>query len=352
MIDFTPDTPPAPLLAEIVRIYERAAARLRDIVLRVPGGPGAVYTRSRAAQHLAQIDQVLALLRQQAAAWTSAALEQALAQGQADALRYLQAMGLPQHALRPSFARFNSQAVSVLARDTAADLAKAAGSMADAAKTTLHRMQATGVSNAEVNQILSGRTIIEGRPRLAIRELRDALRAVHGKTVTIQSKHGPIEFKTGYYAEMVARTKTAQATIIANHETLCARGVDLVMITGHITKYPCTAYVGKVFSLSGSNGRYPALASLPGGGPPFHPNCSKYTVPWVTDLATPAQQRHADPAPSTVGVSWKQLNDQYDPALHKHITVSEQKEIAADIVSRARATGWTPTERVNPALGG
>lgn len=31
---------------------------------------------------------------------------------------------------------------------------------------------------------------------------------------------------------------------------------------------------------------YPALAGLPGGGPPFHPNCSKGTAAYVPELVS------------------------------------------------------------------
>src|SRR5207248_2252057 len=38
-----------------------------------------------------------------------------------------------------------------------------------------------------------------------------------------------------------------------------------------------------------SSDKYPAYASLPGGGPPFHPNCSKSTAPFIEALASKEQ---------------------------------------------------------------
>jgi hypothetical protein len=49
-----------------------------------------------------------------------------------------------------------------------------------------------------------------------------------------------------------------------------------------------------VFSLSGKSDKYPAYAELPGGGPPFHPNCSKSTRPFIEDLASSKQLDQAD----------------------------------------------------------
>jgi hypothetical protein len=62
-----------------------------------------------------------------------------------------------------------------------------------------------------------------------------------------------------------------------------------VTIVGRITPWFCTAYVGKVFSLSGNDPDFPPLDSVPGGGPPFHPNCSKSTAPFIRELASDAQ---------------------------------------------------------------
>jgi hypothetical protein len=101
----------------------------------------------------------------------------------------------------------------------------------------------------------------------------------------------------GYYAELVARTRTREAQVQARHERLGELGIDLVSIVGRISNSFCTAFLGQVFSLSGTSAKYPAYASLPGGGPPFHPNCSKSTRPYVEALATQAQAEQAETLP-------------------------------------------------------
>lgn len=148
-------------------------------------------------------------------------------------------------------------------------------------------------------RILAGRHVIEGQPDAAVRALRDELKKVHGDTVTIIDKNGdPINYKVGDYAHMVATTKTREATCKARHERLKEQGIDLVTIVGKQSKYPCSQLLGKVFSLSGDHQKYPALSSL-GGGPPFHPNCSKSTAPFVEDLADEAALQAAEPDPET-----------------------------------------------------
>jgi hypothetical protein len=122
------------------------------------------------------------------------------------------------------------------------------------------------------------------------------LRAVHGDRVSIIDKNGdPMEFGVGHYADMVARTKTRQATVTARHGRLEELGLDLVSIVGRVSQYFCTAFLGQVFSLSGKSEKYPAYSELPGGGPPFHPNCSKSTRPFVEELADERQMAAAEP---------------------------------------------------------
>ena len=54
----------------------------------------------------------------------------------------------------------------------------------------------------------------------------------------------------------------------ARHERLGELGLDLVAFVGRVSDNFCSAFLGQVFSLSGTSNKYPAYASLPGGGPP------------------------------------------------------------------------------------
>ncbi len=297
------DQPDPRLVAELVARYEGAAARVRQRVLHPRGKSDSArqWNQARAAQVLAQVEGEVAGLKQQAAKWTGAALSRSVARGVAVADRQAAQAGIrpPSTALAGSFAVLDRGAVEVLARDTVGDLTKAADSMRRQADNALRRMAAAGVSNAEVNSILSG-GVIEGQPVQAARELREALKKVHGRKVTITDKNGdPIEFDAGYYAKMVAVTKTREATSKARHARLAERGIDLVVVTGRISANFCTAYVDKVFSIAGGHRKYPPLSSLPGGGPPFHPNCSKSTAPFIEDLANPEEIAAGQPDPDT-----------------------------------------------------
>jgi len=297
------DKPDPRLVAELVARYEASAKRLRDRVLDPPGktANAQAFNQARASQVLAQVDDEVARLRGIAADWTGTALDASMQRGIATADRQAERAGVrePGSALRGTFSVVDRRAAEVLARDTVTDLIKAADSMRGQAANALRRMAATGVTNAEVNAILTA-GVIEGRPGNAIRELREALKLVHGKQVTIIDRNGdPITFAVGRYARMVALTKTRQATRIARHARLADKGIGLVKVVGRISDNFCTAYLDQVYSLTGDHPKYPSIDSLPNDGPPFHVQCSKSTAPFVEDLADPEDLQVGAPDPDT-----------------------------------------------------
>jgi len=318
-------------MREIVRQYESASARLRRRVIQPRGTSGAArqWDQARSAAILSQVDQDIRQLKDGATEWTGAALQQSMDQGIATADEQAAAAGIrpPDDggvSTRGALDVVDRNAVAAFARDTVRDLHKAADSMRSQAEEALKRMSATGVTTAEVNDILT-RGVIDGQPVRAQRELREALRKVHGDKVTIMDKNGmPREFGVGHYAGMVARTKTRQATRVARHSRLQQSGVDLVVIIGRISKNFCTAYMDKVFSLSGEHPTFPPLATTPGGGPPYHPNCSKGTAPFVEALADPEAIDLAQPDDDTR----RMLNERDRNALQQRFEKLEMGEAA------------------------
>ncbi len=164
--------------------------------------------------------------------------------------------------------------------------------MATQAKRAISKTSALGVSPQEINQILAGKGVIEGKPREAVRDLKIALEKVNGKTVAIPCKDGITrEYKTSYYAEVVGRSKMAEAVRQSQQDRYQSQGVDLVRIVGGISTNPCTQLVGHVYSLSGTSQKYPAFSTVSEGQLPwklFHPQCSKSTSPYIEGLSKPA----------------------------------------------------------------
>ncbi len=273
------------------------------------------FVQARAAQLSSQVDTELQKLGKVTNAWINApstfakavvdGVNRADSQAIAAGVRPGPAAEDPIHG---SFGLIDRGAVSVFARDAAADLAKARNAMGSGAKNLLRKTAQLKLSEQDINKILAG-GVIDGAPAATIRELREALRAVHGDKIVLQTKGGPMEFDVGKYARLVVRTKTREATTYARHERLQQVGIDLVSIVGRVSKTFCTAFLGQVFSLSGKDPKYPPLSSLPGHSgypvPPFHPNCSKSTRPFVPALASPTQLKDAEPTPDTLALMGK-----------------------------------------------
>lgn len=85
------------------------------------------------------------------------------------------------------------------------------------------------------------------------------------------------------YAEMVIRTNAARVHNEAVRALAADAGIDLVRVTTSASACSevCTDYQGRIYSLSGTDRRYPQLTRTP----PFHPNCVHRLEPVAADAA-------------------------------------------------------------------
>ncbi|MCE5281957.1 MAG: phage minor capsid protein [Deltaproteobacteria bacterium] len=94
------------------------------------------------------------------------------------------------------------------------------------------------------------------------------------------------------YADLVARTQLREAHKVATITRLQQNGTHHVRISRHLMPEPdeCTPYAGRVYyvgPLERDPLGFPKLASIPNGGPPFHPNCRHVLEPYVAILESP-----------------------------------------------------------------
>ena len=280
------------VVAELVRMYERSASRLREIVLHPNGKTQSAqeFNRGRAAQLLAQVNAEINALKHSAAAWIGPSLKSAFDQGIETANRQAIAAGVIGPDLRSNitgaggwgFNLVNRDAVRIIASVTYDDLKKAADAMQGQSYRALTRMADLGVTNADVNRIIAT-GVIEGSPRETIQTLRTELEKINGKRVTVTTRSGgTMTFKAGHYARIVAITKTREAVVTAKLEQFQRYGIDIVEIIGRDSENPCSKLLGKKFSISGTSDAYPPFSSVSEGQPPynlFHPQCSKSIAP-------------------------------------------------------------------------
>lgn len=119
-------------------------------------------------------------------------------------------------------------------------------------------------------------------------DLKEFSIAANDAWIEIGGRH----FNVEQYASLVARTQTRDAVTLGTYNRLRDNGIDLVCIGGGVYLDICEEFRGRVFSVSGEHERYPSVAEIPNGGPPFHPNCEDVAAPFVERLRT-EQERNA-----------------------------------------------------------
>jgi len=92
------------------------------------------------------------------------------------------------------------------------------------------------------------------------------------------------------YANMVARTTSAEASREATYRRLTERGQDLVRVSSHGADDECGPWEGVVLSMGGKTPGYPTVADAESTGL-FHPNCGHTPVPYIAGLTGPVEKR-------------------------------------------------------------
>lgn len=289
----------SPDARRVVRLLQTAAERAKREILNPPGGTdnAKAFNASRAAQRLAGIRRELEKFKVEAARVAGEEIGRAYRIGIRRGEQLAAQAGVNVGGIRGSFTQIDSSRAAVLSRQTAGDLAKAFDSIGNVAERVMRRSHALGLNDEKINRIIAGGTI-DGTPQQTLQELRKELRKVanNGMVEVVNPRSGLVTtFKPNHYADLVFQTKTREATVIATAGRLQDSGIDLVEIIGSNSANFCTAFVGKVFSLSGKHPTYPPFDSLPHGGPPFHPRCSKSIVAFVEELATADERRKSEP---------------------------------------------------------
>lgn len=307
------------LLGAAADDVSRMAGNAMADLLADPANRSASYRESRAAELSYALRIRLARMGANVEQIMGGPASEAALRAALRADRELGELGLGERTIlgsgRVGFVNVNIEAVEVIARDTAArEVRAAAGEMvrgieghARNAETVFRSLsesvltQGRGGESA-VNQAVA-RGIITGDPRITERAIRELFADPNAPVAESYRKLGNRQITVGkatmsvrQYAATVTRTRMREATVTAHHERLQTLGVSLVQVTGRESANFCTAFLNLVCSLNGFAGEIDGvsvvpLASLPGGGPPFHPNCSKSTAAFVPNLVSAGRVR-------------------------------------------------------------
>jgi hypothetical protein len=288
-----------------------------------PANRSAAWRAARQARLLNDINKRITIARGQSATAVLASTRDAYTLGLRQAITQARELGIDPAAraagLRAGFDGVNFPAIEAIANDTAARQAAALNDYGQSAQT-LFRSLGSGAfdgsaftataggsraGEAAINRAIA-ENLVKGDPRAinkAVREVfRDpdteaaiSFRKLGNRQITVGGWTGPLR----QYANTVALTRTREATQAARHETLLALDIHLVQITGRQSLNFCTRFIGLVCALdeaSTQGGRYVLLSSLPGGGPPFHPVCSKSSAAYIEGLVSDGRQRDSERA--------------------------------------------------------
>lgn len=206
----------------------------------------------------------------------------------------------------------NDRVIELLAADavaaTTARLNDAALGQVDDLRRLVRAVAAGSVlaeREPEINRAI-GRSMITGNPRDGVRAMRELFRdpesdaaltyrKLGNRRITVGGWTGP----TRAYASTLFRTRGREISVAAKHESARSLGVETFQITGRVSQNFCTRFIGMVYTLGSTAGLPDYVVSadeLPGGPPPFHPNCSKSSVLYVIGVVGADREGNAQKA--------------------------------------------------------
>lgn len=291
---------------QLIGFYRSAIAELKERAKQRLVADGRVLTAEakRARLVIREIDGILTELEGKRSAWIAQNVPKNYLRGVKSANLGLAEIGAPLNAtLSPVV---HTQAIDVLMRELQEDFEAIDRVVSNGFRTVTRKTQLRSgidkmITEGAAFKIAEGKTARE-----LSKEFKTRLIDEFGDK---PFRVGKRRFSADTYAELVARTKIAEAQTAGSINRIIESGNDLVMVSAHGAKDGCGFYEGKIFSISGLSNKYPSLSNLPNGGPPFHPNCRHRLLPFVDRLASGAERRRGKGVPpETLGKSFPEVN--------------------------------------------
>ena len=261
-------------IQQLTAIYRDAQVRLRKIVRSADATD---FQVARATELMAQAREEIGKLDFYARRWISRNVPEAYSRGAEFAQERLRALDVTRRV--DLGANVHRTAVNVIADQMTLDLLGANSSIRRQVSDFLRRTQQQYLEERQINRnIAQGLVQGESRNTTSDRIYQDLVERMNDeKFISINGRN--YEPKT--YAELVARTRTREATTRGTINSTLQYGLDLVQISVHENPCPiCQKFQGKIYSLTGTDPDFPVLKEQP----PYHPNCEHVLLP-VTRIA-------------------------------------------------------------------
>ena len=230
------------------------------------------FQKARTQQLLKQVSVITTQLNTKIYRWAKNSLPYAYEQGIDLAAERLKALKITRFVAYD--AQIHTSAINVLVNDVSTELIAANSSIEKLFNRITLQTQQAIIQDAEISRMIS-EGIIKGETRRGVsNKILEGLRTQleEEKFIVINGRN----YRPDKYSELVARTRTREATSQGTVNTALRYGVDLVQWDAHmeVCSY-CQQFSGRVYSISGSDEDFPALTEKP----PLHPNCRCVITP-------------------------------------------------------------------------
>ncbi len=205
------------------------------------------FQMARAQQLLKQVDVIVTQLNNGVYKWAKDSLPYAYEQGIDLAAERLKALNITRFVAYD--AQIHTAAVNALVQSVSTELIMANEGMKKFFNRVITQTQQTLLQDAEISRMIS-EGLIEGQARRTVSDkiLQD-LRTQLGEErfLVINGRN----YQPSKYAELLARTRTREATSNGTINTALRYGVDLMQWDSHaeICEY-CAQFAGRVYSIS------------------------------------------------------------------------------------------------------
>jgi len=263
-------------LKSLRKVYETAQRRIERELQKAALTP---FQEFRLGEHKKQIDAILDALTAEIEGASTATIEHAYRNSLDLTAAALKRQGVSIGSINMGN-KLHTGAIQAVTDQMALDLLEANGAMGDHATRILRKVKAAKLEESTINEAIS-RGLTEGETlRQTSKSLKKEIQKSvgDGAKVKVYGKNGVRHYEPGYYAEMVAQTRTREATTEASMNGALEAGVTLFQVSFHegACDY-CLQFQGKVYSLDGKEGGFPKLTEKP----PYHPWCEHVLLPFV-----------------------------------------------------------------------
>lgn len=216
-----------------------------------------------------EVDAELAALDQFADAWTKEYIPKAYTKGVLQAYAEFKRLNLSFNAVSPV-----ASVIETLVANSYEHLIEAHGYIGRMVRDATRK---TGLE-ITASQIATGSTVRQAKLQMLDTFSKNGVVALYDRAGR--------QMKLDWYADLVARSTSREATNTGVINTAKRQGYDLVKMSTNTTTCPvCAAYEGRVYSISGDTPGYPRLDNAFSG--PYaniHPNCSHVLNVYIPEM--------------------------------------------------------------------